>query len=116
LAKKYSADAKGALGEAVSQILITEGTEADFDFVANLYDETPPSQEKVGMTDGFINYLLKVNDVSKIKKGIDYVMKFRNMIPEQYKSFIDPGFKKSFAKLSKAKGIEIENYISNSFK
>ena len=116
LAKKYSADAKGALGEAVSKILISEGNETDFDFVTNLYEETPPNQEKVMLTEGYINYLVKVNDPSKIKKGIDAVMKFRNMIPEQYRSFIDPGFKKSFDKLVKLKGTEFESYINKAFK
>ncbi len=116
LAKKYAGDAKEGLGDIINKIMIAQGTEADFDFVANLYKEAAPGQEKVGMTDGFITYLLKVNDNAKIKKGIDYIFEFRNMIPEQYRSFIDPGFKKSFGKLSKAKGTEIETYISTAFK
>ena len=116
LAKKYSIDAKGALGEAVSQILITKGNETDFDFITNLYEETPPNQEKVMLTEGYINYLLKINEATKIKKGIDAVMKFRNMIPEQYRSFIDQNFKKNFEKLSKVKGSEVENYIKQAFK
>ncbi len=116
LAKTYSADAKGALGDAVSQTLITQGTEADFDFVAKLYNDAPPNQEKVGMTDGFLSYLAKVNDVAKIKKGLDNVFKFRNMIPEQYRSFVDPSFKKGFDKLIKAKGSDIETYINNGMK
>ena len=116
LAKKYSNDAKGALGNEVNSILLSQGTEADFDFIANSYNNAPPSQEKVGMSDKFADYLLKVNDITKIKKGIDYMMSFRNLIPEQYRPYIDPTYKANFDKLSKAKGSEIENYIKSVFK
>lgn len=116
LAKKYSNDAKGALGNEVNSILLSQGTEADFDFIANSYNNAPPSQEKVGMSDKFADYLLKVNDITKIKKGIDYMMSFRNLIPEQYRPYIDPTYKANFDKLSKAKGSEIENYIKTVFK
>ena len=81
LAKKYSVDAKDALGEVVGKTLVAQGTEADFDFIFNLYNEAPLSQEKVGMTAGFIDYLTKLNDTAKIKKGIDNVIHFRNLIP-----------------------------------
>jgi len=116
LAKKYSTDAKEGLGDVVSKILVAEGTEDDYDFISKLYNEAPPGQDKVGNTAGYIDYLSKVSDLAKIKKGIDNVMRFRNLIPEQYRGFIDPMFKKSFDKLSKAKGADIENYISNGFK
>ena len=116
LAKKYSNDAKGVLGEQVSTILIEKGTEADFDFIAKSYNSAAPSQEKIAMSEKFADYLVKVNDISKIKTGIDYLMNFRNMIPKNYRSYIDPGFKKSFDKLSKAKGKEIEDYVASVFK
>ena len=116
LAKKYSTDAKGELGNSIIDVLITKGTEADFDFVASTYNELPPSQEKFSMNEKFADYLLKVNDVAKIKTGIDYMMNFRKMIPEQYRSFIDPGYKKAFDKLIKAKGKEVEEYVNSVFK
>ena len=116
LAKKYSADAKGALGNAVNKILINNGTEADFDFIAQSYNTAPPSFEKLSMTKKFGDYLLKVNDPAKIKKGIDYIMKFRNIIPEAFRGQTDPAFKSAFDKLSKAKGAEIDAYIKSVFK
>ena len=116
LAKKYSTDAKGLLGQVVSKTMIENGEESDFDFISNLYNQSPASQEKIAATTGFINYLSKVNNLGKIKKGIDYIFKFRNIIPKQYLSFIDPEFKKGFDKLSKEKGSEIESYINNAFK
>jgi aminopeptidase N len=116
LAKKFSSDAKGALGDQVNTALLNKGTEADFEFIAKLYDEAPLSQEKVGMTSKFAEYLTRVNDISKIKTGVDYMMRFRNVIPEQFRSFVDPTFKSAFDKLSKAKGAEVEAYIKTVFK
>jgi aminopeptidase N len=111
LAKKYSADAKGALGEVVTAIFIANGTEADFDFIADQYNNAPPTQEKLEMTDAFCNYLVKVNDVAKVKKGIDYIIKFRGFIPEQYRKMVDPAFKGGLDKLSKTKQGEVAEYI-----
>jgi len=111
LAKKYSLDAKGALGEVVTAIFITNGTEADFDFIADQYKNTPPTQDKLEMTDAFCDYLVKVTDVLKVKKGIDYVIKFREFIPEQYRKMTDAAFKGGFDKLSKAKPGEVAEYI-----
>ncbi|MEJ7672413.1 MAG: hypothetical protein WKF59_06825 [Chitinophagaceae bacterium] len=32
----------------------------------------------------------------KLERGVDEIMKFRNLIPEQYRNFVDPGFKEVF--------------------
>jgi aminopeptidase N len=116
LAKKYSTDAKGILADAVTNILIGQGTEADFDFIANAYKTAPATQEKVQMTDKFGGYLATLKDTEKIKSGIDYIIDFRKMIPAQFHSYVDPAFKATFDKIIKAKGAEIENYIKTVFK
>ncbi len=116
LAKKYSLNAKGALGTTITDILISQGTEADFDFIANAYKNAAATQEKVQMTEKFGGYLAKINDIAKIKTGIDYMMDFRNLIPEQFRSFVDPTYKKTFDKIIKAKGAAVETYINSVFK
>ena len=116
LAKKYSADAKGLLGDAVTDILISNGTEADYEFIANAYKNAPASQEKVQMTDKFGGYLATLNDTEKIKKGINHMTDFRNQIPAQFRPYVDPTFKLAFDKIIKAKGADIENYIKTVFK
>jgi len=116
LAKKYSNDVKGAFGDEVNKIILTQGTEADFDFIANRYAEAPLSQEKISMTDKFAVYLSKLNDMAKIKAGIDKILAFRNSIPSQYLNFIDPSISKALGKISKAKGEEIEKYIEDKLK
>ena len=116
LAKKYASDAKGALADAVINSLITEGRETDFDLIIDMYNAAPFGQEKIGMSALLVDYLLKVNDSNRIKTGIDDVMSVRNNVPAQYRKYTDPSFKKSFDKLSKAKGSEIEDYIKNAYK
>lgn len=115
LSKKYASDAKGVLAEVVMTGLISEGKESDFEVITNLFNETAFSQEKIGMSIGLINYFENLNDINKIKKGIDEVLSVRKNIPAQYKNFTDPAYKKSFDALSKAKGAEIEEYLKTNF-
>jgi aminopeptidase N len=116
LAKKFSGDAKGALGAVVNDILIDNGTEADFDFITKMYADSPLSFEKISMTKKFSEYLGKINNIDKIKLGIDKIIDFRNLIPEQFRANIDPGFKSALDKLGKVKGSEVEDYIKSVFK
>lgn len=116
LAKKYINDAKGDLGDVVNDIIMSEGTEADFDLVAGRYEKMPLSQEKVGASATFAGYLEKVQNMANVKKGIDLIVKFRNLVPEQFRGFVDPTIKGGLNKLSKAKGKEIEDYIADKMK
>ena len=116
LAKKYSSDAKGALGNVINNILVKNGTEADFDFIAANYDKAPPSFEKIKQTSEFANYLSKLNDITKIKTGIDNIMHFRKIIPEQFRPQTDPSFKSAFDKIAAGKGKEVKDYIDSVFK
>ncbi len=116
LAKKYGQDAKGSLGNVINDILIANGTEADFAAILSNYSRAPLSFEKVGLTNKFIDYLLKVNDSRKVMEGIDAILAFRNKIPEAYRGNVDPMFTAGFNKISKAKGAEIEEYIRVRFK
>ncbi len=116
LAKKYSNDVKGAFGDEVNKIILTQGTEADFDFIANRYADAPLSQEKISTTDKFALYLSKLNDITKVKAGIDMILAFRKSIPTQYMNFIDPSISKALGKISKVKGEEIEKYIEEKLK
>jgi aminopeptidase N len=116
IAKKYSKDAKGSLGTAVTDILLEQGTEADFHVIADAYKAAPTSQEKVMMSEKFGAYLIKVNDMAKLKSGINYIIEFRNSIPAQYRIYFDPSFKAVFDKITKAKGVEVGNYIEGVFK
>jgi aminopeptidase N len=111
LAKKFVNDAKGKLGEVVAGVIMTNGTEGDFDFILQQYKETPPGQGKFEATSAFCSYLTKINDVDKIKRGIDEIVAFRNMIPETYKSFTDQIINNALKRVASAKGGEVKDYI-----
>ncbi len=120
LAKKYSNDAKGKLGDVISKIILENGTDADFDFIIQQYKASPPTQAKLDQSIAFANYLAKVKNAASVRKGVDEIMKFRNQIPEQYRNFTDPAFKQGFATISaarKASGdTELPNYIDSLLK
>jgi aminopeptidase N len=120
LAKKYSNNAKGKLGSVISSQIMANGTEEDFDFVADQYKIAPLDQSKLALSATFANYLIKIKSADKVREGVDMIMKFRNIIPEQYRGFTDPTFKQSFDKLSKAKrdegNKELADYIGSLMK
>lgn len=116
LAKKFSSDAKGALGNVVNDIMMTSGTETDFAVISKAYNDGPLSFEKIQMTTKYADYLAKLNDNAKVKKGIDDILAFRNQIPEQFRGNVDPQFTAALAKITKAKGAEIGDYIKANFK
>jgi aminopeptidase N len=116
LAKKFSNDAKGTLGNVVTDVIMTNGTEADFDIISKAYNDGPLSFEKIQMTSKYADYLAKLNNNANVKKGIDNILAFRNLIPAQFRENVDPQFSAAFAKITKAKGAEIGDYIKANFK
>lgn len=97
LSKKYGKDSRGKLATVVADIYYKNATEEDFETLYNIYKNSAPSQSKVQSSVQFANYLAKVKDAEKVKRGVDEIMKFRNMIPEEYRGYFDPGFKKAFS-------------------
>jgi aminopeptidase N len=116
LAKKYSADAKGDLDEAIGNIIVSAGKEEDYDMIMKKYDDLPISQTKLNMTPGFCDYLSKLDDTQKIKAGVDKVITFKKAIPEAYRNFTDPTIDAGLKKIATAKGGDVQAYITNSLK
>lgn len=111
LAKKYVGDAKGSLGNEIKNVMYAQGNEADFDFIASNYREAELSFETIAASGKFAEYLTKLNDNTKIKTGVDYIIETKNKFPEQFKDRIAPAFQSALDKISKAKGGEIATYI-----
>ena len=120
LAKKYSADAKDRLGSIITKLIMSNGSEADFEILANQYKDAQPDQNKIELSNSFAEYLIKVKNPDHVRRGANLILTFRNLIPEQYRQFIDPIFKQSFDKLSKAKkkegNEELAEYIGGLMK
>lgn len=113
---KNMVNTKGMLADASAAIIMQRGEPADADFIFDHYNEMPVSQEKFQATPAFCAYLAKLSDMSKIKEGITSVVEFRNKIPENYRTFVDPVMKNALDNISEAKGDEIKKYIDSLWK
>jgi aminopeptidase N len=120
LAKKYSNNSRGKLGTVAIKIIMENATEDDFNIILEDFKNSPLTQAKVQQTFAFANYLVKVKDGASVKKGVNEIMKLRNQIPERFRSFVDPGLKQSFSKISSAKrsegNTEVADYIDGLLK
>ncbi|MBS1747167.1 MAG: M1 family metallopeptidase [Bacteroidetes bacterium] len=116
LAKKLSTGSKGELDAAITGIIIKAGKPEDYNMIAQKYDDMPLSQQKIRLTPVFCSFLSKIDDVQKIKDGIDKVMAFRNSIPQQYQGYIDPTVKAGLDEIIATKGDVIKEYVASVFK
>ena len=120
LANKYKNDALGKLGDVVASVILKNPTEEDFTFLLNHFKNEAPSEDKITDAFKFEKYLISVKSAANVRKGVDEIMKFRNQIPEQYRGFIDPGFKQGFDRISEAQqangNTELANYVKGLLK
>ena len=71
---------KGKLVESITKVLIQSGDEAGFDAVANAFSKMPLSQAKFNLLPQFVEFVGTVKDTEKVKKGIDIVVEFREIL------------------------------------
>jgi aminopeptidase N len=82
--------AKGKLGDVISESLIKYGDESSFDVVANIFDELPLGQAKFEKLQPFANFLAKIKDTEKVKRGVDMIVSFREAVPQAFRNQTDP--------------------------
>jgi aminopeptidase N len=74
---------KGVLAEKIGAIIIANSNPDEaFDDVASKFDAMSMSQAKFQAAASFAEVLEKVNDVAKLRKGVDLLLAFRDGIPE----------------------------------
>lgn len=81
---------KGRLLSAITNVIIKYGDESAFDFVTGQFDGMPLSQAKFSAINPLVEFLSKVTDMAKFKKGVDMIVKFRDEIPQGVRSQTDP--------------------------
>ncbi len=81
---------KGRLLSAITNVIIKYGDESAFDFVTGKFDEMPLSQAKFSAINPLVEFLGKVTDLAKFKKGVDMIVKFRDEIPQGARAQTDP--------------------------
>ncbi len=120
LAKKYSTDAKGRLGEVVAKAIMANATPEDFNIIFENFKNSPLSQAKIQETISFGNYLAQVKNADQVRQGVDEIMNVRNQVPEKYRRFIDQAFKQPFGKISSAQrslgNTQLADYIDGLLK
>ena len=81
---------KGALSDAVTNVLFACSSENDFDALAARFDKLPFGNEKFMILQPFANYLKKIKNDENFRKGVDMIVNFRDTIPQQYRQMLSP--------------------------
>lgn len=81
---------KGALQEVVMNEILKSGDESMADKVIGGFAKMPISQAKFQALGGLKTYLSAIHNTEKIKWGIDEIVKFRDAIPEAFRSQTNP--------------------------
>ncbi len=76
--------AKGKLFTAIYNTLYQFAGEGDFDYLSSTFDRLPFGNDKLTLVQPFADYLKRVKNNDNFRKGIDMIVKFRDMIPYQY--------------------------------
>ncbi len=119
MAKKLSAQkVKGALSDAITNLLFTYASESDFDSLAARFDVLPFGNAKFMILQPFANYLKHVKSPSNFRKGIDMIVSFRDTIPKSFRSQVEPYFNgmilNSIASAKQAAGnSELSDYVKS---
>ena len=80
---------KGALADAITNLLFQYADENDFDFLAARFADLPFSRAKFMTIQPFSSFLKKMKNTDNFKKGIDLIVQMRDAIPEQFRQQID---------------------------
>lgn len=90
IAKKFVKEpAKGRLVAAISAVLIKYGDESSFDVISDNFADMPVNQEKFQFLQPYMGLLSKIKNTERVKKGVDQIVKFRESIPQAYRSQTD---------------------------
>jgi len=123
-ANKYRNDAKGKLSNVVATVMMKNPGEDDFDMILENYKSPITSEEeaiaKMRSTFTFANYLSKLKNDDNVRKGVDEIMNFRNMLPSDVRKLVDARFKDALNKISSAKrsegNVQLADYIDGLLK
>ncbi len=88
-AKLSKLPSKGILTEKIADIMTASGGDEAYDDVAAKFEAMAMSQAKFQSAASFAKLLGKVTDAAKVKKGADLLLKFRDEIPENFRSQTD---------------------------
>lgn len=83
---------KGALSDAVNNILFMYSGDEDFDMLSGRFNDLPFGGEKFSELQPFADLLKRTDNMEHFRKGIDIIVNFRESIPSGYRQQTDPFF------------------------
>ncbi|MFT3748101.1 MAG: M1 family aminopeptidase [Agriterribacter sp.] len=90
-AKKLSqSTARGKLSQAICNAFAIGGKEEDVDYVMNIYNRLPLSDEKFELSQMIAYYAIQLKNTDKVKKIVDGLVSFREDLPSIYKNNLAP--------------------------
>lgn len=104
-----NAPAKGELSAAISGLLIKAGDEGDFEFITDNFEKMPAGQSKFEFVGLYTSLLARTTNTEHLKRGVDLLIKFKEAIPQTYRSQTDPYFDRALngiARKKKAEGLQ----------
>lgn len=87
-----SQNVKGELSREVTELFYTCAGEAEFDSLSAEFDAMPFGNNKFMMLQTYANFLKRINNEGKFKKGIDLIVSFRDATPDQFAEQVMPYF------------------------
>ncbi|HMT74023.1 MAG TPA: HEAT repeat domain-containing protein, partial [Chitinophagaceae bacterium] len=85
----YGKPLKGTLQSVVMSEVLKSGDESMAEEIIGGFAAMPMSQGKFEALGGLSTYLSAIKDISLVKRGVDEIVKFRDGIPEAYRSQTD---------------------------
>jgi aminopeptidase N len=109
---------KGLLASEITNVFIKYGDETAYDDITDSYEKMPLSQAKVQATFSYGEFLAKVTDLAKFKRGVDLIVDFKEQIPAsarpQFENMINGILQNLAAKKAKMAGSqEMIDYVNS---
>ena len=80
--KDMTIPTKAKLAAAVAGVLMDFGSEDEFDFIASKYaSQRLVLPDKLISSIHFVRYLARVHQTERLKRGVDLIVRFRDIIP-----------------------------------
>ena len=92
---------KGNLSASIAGILIKAGDESNFDAITDNFEQMPVTQAKFNFAMSYSNMLANVANTTKLKRGVDLLIQFKEAIPAAYRGQTDPVFDKMLLGVAK---------------
>ena len=111
LARSMKANSGGELRNAIAPLLMQDGNPEDFDYITQSFRQSNNGDDIIGMAQPYGEYAAKMTDMRKVNTAIDVLLKFKKMIPENYRAMTDKIFDGALGAIVKAKGKAAEDYL-----